>query len=521
MLRSLRFRAFMVAVVVAFAPLSVVAIVGALEIRSEPDMQRAADQAATELTERFAAEPEALVQPTALVEQVARRHHVRVRLLDPTGTVMADADATRTVTVLEDLFLGPEDEPALQDADEQEPAVMDRPIPRAAVHAETSGHAAGCETWASGTLRVCQVARVLWRDGEVLALVYVQQAHRRAIRALYDLRFALLKLTLFVAAGALLLGWWLGWRMVRPLHRLRNQALEWATAHARDQQVETVSPGLELAREDEIGDMATAFNRLLEALHERARHNAEFVADLTHEFKNPVAAVRACAESLASHADAPLPPARTERLARVLRDSSARLDALVTQFLELARAEAGMVGEDRGPVDLTSLVRGVVETIAAQPEHATVEITHELQEVIVPGVSGRLETAVRNLVENAASFAGQDGHVRVTLRRQGSHARLEVHDDGPGIAPEDLPRVFDRFFTRRQGRKGTGLGLALVKAIAHAHGGRARVRSTVGEGSTFSLRLPLSARAEAAIGSASIEPTRSRAERHENHRVME
>lgn len=485
--RSLRFRAFMVAVIVAFAPLSVVAIVGALEIRSEPEMQRAAAEAAAELAERLEGDPDALVHPTELVERVARRHHVRLRLLDRTGTVIADADHGRTVTALEDLFFGPEDEPALAAADDEQLPVPRRPVAQWALR---EGEGLGCETWASGTLRVCQVARVLRRDGEALGLVYAQQAHRRAIRALYDLRFALLKLTLFVAAGALLLGWWLGWRMVRPLHRLRNQALDRALARTLDE-VEAASPGLDLAREDEIGDMATAFNRLLEALHERARHNEAFVADLAHEFKNPVAAVRACAESLASHGDAPLDPARTERLARVLRDSSRRLDALVTQFLELARAEAGMVGEDRGAVELGALVRGVVETLAAQEEHAGVELTHELQEVTVPGVSGRIETAVRNLVENAASFAGQGGHVKVTLRRQGAHALLEVADDGPGIAPEDLPRVFERFFTRRQGRKGTGLGLALVKAIAHAHGGQARVRSTVGEGSTFVLRLPL------------------------------
>ena len=352
-----------------------------------------------------------------------------------------------------------------------------------AEEAHHEGTGVACETWAGGTLRVCQVAQELRRnDGEVLGLIYAQQAHRRAIRALYDLRFALLKLTLFVALGALVLGWWLGWRMVRPLHRLRRQALD---------QVEEVSPGgLELPREDEIGEVAAAFNRLLEALRERARHNEAFVADLAHEFKNPVAAIRAAAESLATHADTPPSPERTERLARVLRDSSRRLDALVTQFLELARAEAGMEGEQRDEVELGVLVRGVVETIAAQEDHAEVRFEHEIADVSVAGVAGRLETAVRNLVENAASFAGPGGRVCVRLRSQGEHARLEVEDDGPGIAQQDQPRVFDRFFTRRQGRKGTGLGLALVRAIAEAHGGRATVRSTPGQGSTFVLVVP-------------------------------
>ncbi len=474
----------MVAVVVAFAPLSVVAVVGALEIRSEPEMQRAAGDAATDLTKRLLADPEALVHPEAVVRKVARRHRVRLRLLDPMGAVMADVDSTRTVTALEDLFFGSRDEPALMAADEAQPPVARRTV---MARARQQGHAADCETWAKGTLRVCQVASVLRRDDEVLGMIYAQQAHRRAIRALYDLRFALLKLTLFVAAGALGLGWWLGWRMVRPLHRLRSQALD---------QVKTVSPeGLQLHREDEIGEVAAAFNRLLEALRDKARQNEAFVADLAHEFKNPVAAVRACAESLATHDDdQPPSPERTARLARVLRDSSRRLDALVTQFLELARAEAGMVGEDRSQVDLAELVGGVVETIAAQEDHAGVEMTHQVEALVVTGVSGRLESAVRNLVENAASFAGDGGHVRVRVRRVGNRARIEVEDDGPGIAADDLPLVFDRFFTRRQGRRGTGLGLALVKAIATAHGGRATVQSTPGQGSTFALSLPADGR---------------------------
>lgn len=479
--RSLRVRAFLVAVIVAFAPLSVVAIVGALEIRSEPEMQGAVASAAAELGERLLSRPEALTRPDEAVARVARRHEVRLRVLDPSGRVISDADETRTVTAFEELLLDADEEAAeLANADAEQPPIPERAV---VLEAWREGTGVACETWATGTLRVCQVAQVLRRDdGEVLGLIYVLQAHRRAIRALYDLRFALLKLTLFVAAGALGLGWWLGWRMVRPLHRLRNQALD---------QVQEVSPGgLDLPREDEIGEVAAAFNRLLLALHERARHNEAFVADLAHEFKNPVAAVRAAAESLASQADAPPSPQRAERLARVLRDSSRRLDALVTQFLELARAEAGMEGEDRDEVELHVLVRGVVETLASQDEHAAVSFDHELHEVSVSGVAGRLETAVRNLVENAASFAGSGGHVHVRLRSQGEHARLEVEDDGPGIEAEDLPRVFDRFFTRRAGRKGTGLGLALVRAIAEAHGGRATVRSTPGEGSTFVLVLP-------------------------------
>lgn len=479
-LRSLRMRAFMVALVVAVAPLSVVAIVGVLEIRSEPQMARAAAAAAQDVAQALQDDPAALADPHKAVRQAARRHRVRLRLLDPSREVIADTDHTHTITAVETFLLGPDDHAELQAADDAQPPIFERAVP---LRALADGTATECETWASGTLRVCQFGARVQRDGEVVGLIYALSAHRRAIRALYDLRFALLKLTLFVALGALGLGWWLGWRLVRPLHRLRTQALA---------QVDAVSPKpLDLRRDDEIGDLAIAFNRLLSALRERAQQNEAFVADLAHEFKNPVAAVRACAESLASANDStPLAPERQARLARALRDSSHRLDALVTQFLELARAEAGMEGQDREPVALGELVAGVCEAIAAQDDYDTVTIEHETEALTVVGVAGGIETALRNLVHNAASFAGDGGTVRVVVRSLDREAIVEVHDDGPGIEPQDVPRVFDRFFTRRHGGTGTGLGLALVRAIATAHGGRVQVQSKVGHGTTFELRLP-------------------------------
>jgi two-component system sensor histidine kinase ChvG len=116
----------------------------------------------------------------------------------------------------------------------------------------------------------------------------------------------------------------------------------------------------------------------------------------------------------------------------------------------------------------------------------------------VVGVAPRLDSLVRNLVDNAASFAGESGTVRVVVRREApGTVALEVSDTGPGIPEHDLPRVFDRFFTTRaplradeRGPKGSGLGLALVKAVAEAHGGHVSARSAPGEGATFRVTLP-------------------------------
>jgi two-component system sensor histidine kinase ChvG len=239
---------------------------------------------------------------------------------------------------------------------------------------------------------------------------------------------------------------------------------------------------------NETAQLAQAFNTLLERLDERRNANEAFVADLVHEFKNPVATIRACGESLAA---SDVTAERAQRLSRLLYESSTRLDALVSQFLELARAEAGMQKEAWETVDLAALTRARVEHAQADERFATLRFELEAPEcALVRGVVERLQTVLDNLLANAASFASQAGTVWVRLAASGAQIELTVSDDGPGIAQEDAPRVFERFFTTRRHDKGTGLGLALVRAIVEAHGGSVAVRSELGKGASFSALLP-------------------------------
>lgn len=290
------------------------------------------------------------------------------------------------------------------------------------------------------------------------------------IIAFSDLENWPVRMTIAVLGSAAVMAWWLGWRMVRPLRQLQKQAREEA-ARAAPGGGRPSEHALVLKRDDEFGDLAAAFNALLAALEQRTRANESFVADLVHEVKNPAAAVRAAAEALER---GPADAARRERLARVLRDSSSRLDAVASRFLELARAEAGLSTEERGDVDLRALVEGL--TAEVSQAHDAVAFRADCENATVHGVPSALESAVRNLLENAASFAPLgDGEaaVEVVLRGDARRAVLEVRDSGPGIAPEDRERVFDRFFTRRETGEGTGLGLALVRAVARSHGGDA------------------------------------------------
>lgn len=444
---------------------------------------------------------DALKTETRLAE-VATQHTARIRVVRRDGTERFDVDldqGTDLVHQVGTLFFGPDGAPTLREYDETLGPVPKRPEIVKVTHWDdpeagpvSTDVDTGCRTSPADKLLVCHAARaVVGEEGEV---IYVQESSRRAVRVLYDLRYHLLRLSLLMLPLALGFSWWMGRRMVHPIEWLRERVLEKARS-ANPRADLDAPPG------DEVADLAQAFNDLLGSLDDRRRANEAFVADLVHEFKNPVAAIRTCAETLDSGG---VDEKRAARIAKILADSSTRLDALVSQFLELARAEAGMPNEARGPVDLAALARGVAAGIEEGHPDVTFEIDAAGPATVV-GVEPRLDSLVRNLVDNAASFAGDGGAVRVSVRRDDDDAGqvvLEVSDSGPGIAEKDLPRMFERFFTTRavanggtepsaRKQKGTGLGLALVKAVAEAHGGSVSAHSNPGAGATFRVVLPV------------------------------
>ncbi|MFO0670211.1 MAG: HAMP domain-containing sensor histidine kinase [Polyangiaceae bacterium] len=466
---SLRIRVVAAILFAALAPLGVVFLWSQLDRNVPGRMWSETRAAAGEIRQavRSGADDVAL-------ERLARQERVRLRVLDARGEIVFDEDADDPADrfgALEERLLGASTT-TLRELDETMGRVGDRVTVRTA---RLRGEGVVCDTL---PLLYCEAAAMI--DGD--KVVHVQRSSRRAVQAVYALRAQLLRLAVVTVPLALMIAIYTGRRVVRPVEHLRRQALERAAAATR-------TPALAPEHRDEIGELGDAFNTLLAALDQKRAENEAFVADLVHELKNPVAAVRATAEALERGA---VDAERAARLARVLGDSSAKLDRLVTQFLELARADAGMPNEERSRVALADLVRGITARMQEDPRYGDVTFVADVDgDPSVIGVAHRLDAVVRELLENGASFAGAGGRVEVTLRAEPKTrmAWLRVHDTGPGIAEADLPQVFARFFTTRGARRGTGLGLALVHSVCRAHGGDVSVSSS--EGATFTVQLPL------------------------------
>lgn len=407
--------------------------------------------------------------------EMARRFNVWIRVVDESGEVSESADGTEP-SLRERLLFAPDPVPRLETWDHTRPPLGKR---REIREAMATGRAGSCGYRMEGRLLVCFLAERIQFTGRKPKVVHVSASAARGATGLYDERFQVLKLMGVVLALAAALGIWLAYRIARPLRSLREQV------QARTEPPVSTRP-VDRGQDDEFGELADAFNELLGALEERRKANEAFMADMAHEIKNPVAAVRATAESLGKGED--VSARRAERLSNILDDSSRRLDRVVTNFLELARAESGLPEAKRDEVRVGRLVENAMESYATEERWADVELVVDCDDVWVSGSAEHIERAVRNLVENALSFARV--RVEVRVRRFGDTVEIRVEDDGKGIAADDLNRVFDRFFTRRDDGGGTGLGLAMTRAIVEAHSGSIDVESRVDEGTIFTVELP-------------------------------
>jgi len=228
-------------------------------------------------------------------------------------------------------------------------------------------------------------------------------------------------------------------------------------------------------------------------VHQLERVRQDFVANVSHELRTPLASIRAVAETLLEEPDADRP--MQERFLGKIIEEVDRLTQISKDLLVLSAAESNPVRKQE--CDLAVLVRNIVSEAEPRAEQAGLCLQYEGPKHLLLGANNtQVYEVVANLVDNAIKYSNE-GTITVRLEDGGEEAVLTVADQGIGIPSEHLDRVFERFYRVDKGRSrakgGTGLGLSIVKHIVEAHGGKVSVQSRLGEGSTFTVRLPKSA----------------------------
>lgn len=278
-------------------------------------------------------------------------------------------------------------------------------------------------------------------------------------------------------------GWWISSRAIRPVENISATAVKIAAGDL-SQRINTAET------ESELGQLATVLNSTFARLESAFAQQKQFASDAAHELRTPVSVILTQAQTALSR-DRQAP--EYKQTIEACQRAAQRMRKLISSLLELARLDAGQEQMKRSKFDLSKIVADSVELVRPLADEHGVKISTELSPIQINGDSERMSLVVTNLLTNAIQYNHDGGTVTITATPENGMAVLTVKDTGIGIPPEDLPRVFERFYRADKSRSSgnAGLGLAISKAIVAAHGGSIDVTSEENAGTTFIVRLPL------------------------------
>jgi heavy metal sensor kinase len=289
-------------------------------------------------------------------------------------------------------------------------------------------------------------------------------------------------LALAVAAGG---GIFLARRALKPVDKIAETAQEIGETD--------LSRRINVNTKDELGRLAATLNAMIGRLEKAFQRQKQFTSDASHELRAPLAVIEA-ESSLALQKERP--PGDYRQSLETISQESKQMSSLIEQLLTLARADAGKEQWNFTDVNLGRVITNLsadVEVLC-QEKGLSCQLG-QIQDLVVKGDAARLRELFMNLLDNAIRYTPAPGTVSVSLHREGEMAIVAIEDTGVGIAAEDMPFIFERFYrvdkARSRAQGGTGLGLAICRYIAEAHGGKIEVESQIGVGSTFSVWLPL------------------------------
>jgi two-component system sensor histidine kinase ChvG len=322
--------------------------------------------------------------------------------------------------------------------------------------------------------------------GRVTGVVLASQNTFTILQDLYAVRLGILRIFLASLLAAILVSILFSTTIVKPLRQLRVDARSvldrrgWIRGHFKGSR-----------RQDEIGELSRALERIMRRLDSHVKLVEKFASDVSHEFKNPLASIRTANEMLADVND----PADRRRFVKMVEQEVARMEKLLNGVREISVIDAQLPREEIQPIGIGELLAKIVEGFRLREgERVQFDVVASDEPLIVEASEDRLLQAFENVLDNAVSFSPQGGTVHISAAASGAEIVTTIADEGSGIPESHMTKIFERFFTyrpatARRDSRHTGLGLAIVKAIVEGYGGTIAARN--GErGAVFEIHLP-------------------------------
>lgn len=322
----------------------------------------------------------------------------------------------------------------------------------------------------------------------VVGVVLVSQSTFQILQDLYEVRLAIFKVFLASVSVAIVISLLVSTTIARPLRRLRQE-----TSELLDHQGRLTGRFRPSTRLDEIGDLTRALRRLAGRLREHIGFIESFAADISHEFKNPLASIRSATEILPQIEDGE----ERERFLAMVQADVARMENLLTALREVTRIDARLEAEPTTAIDVNKMLTELAEGWRLRHDDG-LELSLPDSTILVKAAPERFAQVIENLLDNATGFSPQDSAIEVGLEHNGGFASISVRDHGCGLPEEHLDRIFARFFSyrpsensnRANGNQHAGLGLAIVKAIVEGYNGSVTASNHPEGGAEFVVNLP-------------------------------
>lgn len=323
-------------------------------------------------------------------------------------------------------------------------------------------------------------------EGRVLGAVFIHTSEQ-TIEASFDtIVVQLMKALMLALAVGAVLTLLSSQYITRPLQAMADAAERFA--HGNFEQRVLVSPG----RKDEIGSLAEAFNSMATELEQLEENRRTFVANVSHELRSPLTSIQGFINGML---DGTVSEEDREHYLGIVLDETRRLNKLINTLLDLSSIESGKTPLNKTSFDINEMILRVLARQEADISRRNIDVDIQFAQetCMVCADADRMEQVIVNLVSNAMKYMGEtDGKLTLITENHEKTALICVQDNGPGISPEDLPHVFDRFYMADKAHtsgKGTGLGLAIVKSILEQHGHTIKADSVLGEGTRFEFIL--------------------------------